>query len=112
MIVVTSQQRLKGRTVVVTYSVADLAYPIPKRPKRVVIKITPNGGAVSDTSKPDDKLRSATPFRTHGIVLGDNPLSEDPKAESVRLQELIDLLTSTRELWRQRHGRLICEPGP
>lgn len=54
VIVVTSQQRLKGQAVVVTYSVADLTIPIPKR---VAVKLTTDQSVGGGVSKPSDSAK-------------------------------------------------------
>ncbi len=86
VIVVTSQQRLKGPAILATYSVADLVVPVPKRvvPKRVVVKLNPNRGVTSDAPKPDRQPDSAAPE------------SEDrAKTTKLQLQGITDLIIST-----------------
>ena len=64
VIVVTSQQRLKGQPIVVTYSVADLSVPIPKR---VVVKLAVDRSMAGDQSKPSDTAKSM-PLQIHDLV--------------------------------------------
>ncbi len=51
VIVVTSQQRLKGVPIIATYSVADLSVPIPKR---VSVKLAADRSVVGEASKPSE----------------------------------------------------------
>lgn len=70
VIVVTSQQRVKGHPIIATYSVADLAVPVPKR---VSIKLNAKREMAGDEFKP----------------------SEPAKSMSLPPQELADLIMST-----------------
>ena len=58
VIVVTSQQRLKGKPVVVTYAVADLVTPIPKRG---TINLTADRSVAGEESKPSEPAKSMQP---------------------------------------------------
>ncbi len=74
VIVVTSQQRLKGQPIVVTYSVADLALPMPKRGW---MKLMPGGDLAKETRHPDGKTY------------------EPAKETQQHFRELVELITST-----------------
>jgi type II secretory pathway component GspD/PulD (secretin) len=80
VIVVTSQQRLKGQAIIVTYSVADLAVPVPKR---VSVKLTADRGETFN--------RDASGVRAHAAGVEVKPA----KSIQPQLPELVKLITST-----------------
>ena len=91
-IVVTSMLRLYSEQVAVTYSVADLVMPIPKR---LAVEC---GDAKKQAAQPKGHSKSIIVYRTPREILERQPQSDEfLKETQLRFKELIDLITATCE---------------